>query len=50
MSKDITGIKKLKVERVKLEEKQEKEMVIEIGRQFSIETFVEKVNLVRIIL
>ncbi len=43
LSKDISGIKKLKVERVKMEEKQEKELVTEITRQFSIEHFVEKV-------
>lgn len=44
ISKDISGIKKLKVERVKMEEKQEKELVTEISRQFSIENFVEKVR------
>lgn len=44
MSKDIVGIKKLKVERVKLEEKHEKEMVTEITRQFSLDNFVEKVG------
>lgn len=44
ISKDISGIKKLKVERVKMEEKQEKELVTEISRQFSVENFVEKVR------
>lgn len=44
MSRDISGIKKMKVERVKMEEKQEKELVTEITRQFSVENFVEKVR------
>ncbi|XP_065216096.1 espin isoform X2 [Planococcus citri] len=43
MSRDISGIKKMKVERVKMEEKQEKELVTEITRQFSVENFVEKI-------
>lgn len=43
MSKDITGIKKLKVERAKVEEKQEKEMFSEITKQFTANNFVEKV-------
>lgn len=50
LSKDITGIKKLKVERVKMEEKQEKELVTEISRQFSIENFVEKVSHMRVVI
>lgn len=44
MSKDIIGIKKMKVERVKMEEKQEKEIMSEISRQFSVDVFVEKVG------
>ncbi|KAI5755731.1 hypothetical protein M8J77_019253 [Diaphorina citri] len=43
MSKDIIGIKKMKVERVKMEEKQEKEIMSEISRQFSVDVFVEKI-------
>lgn len=43
MSKDITGIKKMKVERVKIEEQQEKEIITEITRQLSTDSFVEKV-------
>jgi hypothetical protein len=43
MSKDITGIKKLKVERAKVEEQQEKEMFSEITRQLTTNSFVEKV-------
>jgi hypothetical protein len=43
MSKDITGIKKLKVERAKVEEQQEKEMFSEITRQLTANSFVEKV-------
>jgi hypothetical protein len=45
MSKDITGIKKLKVERAKVEEQQEKEMFSEITRQLTANSFVEKVGL-----
>ena len=44
MSKDILGIKKMKVERVKMEEKQEKELATEISRQFSVENFVGQVR------
>nr|CAD7441955.1 unnamed protein product [Timema bartmani] len=42
MSKDISGIKKLKVERAKVEERQEKEMFTEITKQLNANTFVEK--------
>lgn len=45
MSKDITGIKKLKVERAKVEEQQEKELFSEITRQLTANSFVEKVRL-----
>nr|CAD7430713.1 unnamed protein product [Timema monikensis] len=44
MSKDISGIKKLKVERAKVEERQEKEMFTEITKQLNANTFVEKVR------
>lgn len=44
MSKDITGIKKLKVERAKKEETLEKEIIQEISKQFSPTKFVEKVS------
>lgn len=44
MSKDISGIKKLKVERVKQEEKQGKEMASTISKQFTVDYFVDKVN------
>ncbi|XP_069684569.1 espin isoform X2 [Periplaneta americana] len=43
LSKDITGIKKLKVERAKVEEQQEKEMFTEITRQLTANSFVEKI-------
>lgn len=43
MSKDITGIKKLKVEQAKVQEKQEKELFTEITKQFTASSFVEKV-------
>ncbi|XP_065157498.1 espin [Atheta coriaria] len=43
MSKDITGIKKMKIERAKVEEKHEKEMYTEISKQYSTTNFVEKI-------
>lgn len=45
MSKDITGIKKMKIERSRAEEKQEKEIYVEISKQFTASNFVEKVNI-----
>lgn len=44
MSRDITGIKKMKVERAKKEETLEKELISEISKQFSPTKFVEKVS------
>lgn len=44
MSKDITGIKKMKLERAKVEQKHEKDMFSEITKQFSVNNFVEKVR------
>ena len=44
MSKDITGIKKLKVERARTEERQEKEIISEISKQLTATQFVEKVS------
>ncbi|XP_049817267.1 espin isoform X2 [Aethina tumida] len=43
MSKDITGIKKMKIERAKSEINKEKEMYTEISRQFTTTKFVEKI-------
>lgn len=43
-SKDITGIKKLKVERAKVEERNEKELFSEITRSLTANSFVEKVG------
>ncbi|XP_044739006.1 espin [Chrysoperla carnea] len=43
MSKDISGIKKMKVERAKTEETQVKEMFTEITKQFTVNNFVEKI-------
>ncbi|KAE8741673.1 hypothetical protein FOCC_FOCC012794 [Frankliniella occidentalis] len=43
MSKDITGIKKLKVERARTEERHEKEIISEISKQLTATQFVEKV-------
>lgn len=44
MSKDITGIRKMKIERAKNEEKNEKEIYSEITKQFTATNFVEKVS------
>lgn len=44
MSKDIPGIKKMKFERAKSDEKNEKELITEIGKQFTATNFVEKVS------
>ncbi|KAK4874203.1 hypothetical protein RN001_013563 [Aquatica leii] len=43
MSKDINGIKKMKIERAKVEERQEKEVYTEISKHFSVNHFVEKI-------
>lgn len=43
MSKDITGIKKMKIERAKCEVSKEKEIFTEITKQFTTTKFVEKV-------
>jgi hypothetical protein len=44
LSRDIPGIKKLKIERAKVEESKEKEMYTEISKQFTATKFVEKVS------
>lgn len=43
LSRDITGIKKMKIERAKNEESKEKEIISEISKQFTATNFVEKV-------
>lgn len=43
MSKDITGIKKLKVERAKMENLADKEIYSEFTKQFTASNFVEQV-------
>ncbi|XP_046407341.1 espin [Ischnura elegans] len=43
MSRDITGIKKLKVEKAKEEELQEKELFVEISKQLTADSFVQKI-------
>lgn len=45
MSKDITGIKKMKVERAKMENMVDKEVYSEFTKQFTANNFVEKVFL-----
>lgn len=49
LSKDIEGVKKMKVERLKSEANQEKEMVSEITKQLTANTLLEKVSLIYII-
>ncbi|CAH1981468.1 unnamed protein product [Acanthoscelides obtectus] len=44
MSRDIVGIKKMKMERAKTEESKEKEIFTEISRQFTTTRFVDKVK------
>lgn len=44
MSRDISGIKKLKVERAKKEENLGKEILTEISKQITVTKFVEKVG------
>lgn len=44
MSKDITGIKKLKVERARRESLQDKETFTEFTKRFTAENFVEQVS------
>lgn len=46
-SKDITGIKKMKVERAKIEDRQEKELYSDITKQFTANNFVDQVGKVR---
>ncbi|XP_058817286.1 uncharacterized protein LOC131680582 isoform X2 [Topomyia yanbarensis] len=43
MSKDIAGVKKLKVERAKLEDKQATEVYSEVARQFTTANYVDQV-------
>lgn len=44
MSRDIEGVKKMKVERAKTEEFKEKELVSEITKQFTANSLLEKVS------
>lgn len=44
MSRDITGIKKMKIEKAKTEQYKEKEIYSEISKQFTTTKFVEKVS------
>ncbi|XP_071051816.1 inversin-B-like isoform X2 [Onthophagus taurus] len=43
MSKDITGIKKMKIEKAKVDQKVEKEIYTEMTKQFTANNFVEKI-------
>ncbi|XP_071439414.1 uncharacterized protein f [Hetaerina americana] len=43
MSRDISGIKKLKVEKAKEEELHEKELFVEISKQLTADSFVQKI-------
>lgn len=43
MSKDITGIKKMKVERAKMDNRNS-EVYSDVNRQFSMQSFVDTVN------
>lgn len=48
LSRDITGIRKLKIERAKVEETEKKEIISEITKQFTATNFVEKVSKIAI--
>jgi len=43
MSKDLTGLKKMKMEKAKTEQTMEKEVIFEIRKQFTATNFVDKV-------
>ncbi|XP_055710515.1 caskin-1 isoform X2 [Phlebotomus papatasi] len=43
LSKDIPGIKKMKVERAKMEDRHEKELYMDISKQFTASNFVDQV-------
>ncbi|XP_066140535.1 espin [Euwallacea fornicatus] len=43
MSKDLTGLKKMKIEKAKTEESMEKEVIFEIRKQFTANNFVDKI-------
>lgn len=43
MSKDLTGLKKMKREKAKTEQTMEKEVIFEIRKQFTATNFVDKV-------
>lgn len=45
MSKDINGIKKMKVEKVKLDELSEKQKITEITKQLSPDNILDQVNI-----
>lgn len=44
MSKDIHGIKKMKVEKARMEDKHDKETYSELTRQFTANHFVDQVH------
>lgn len=44
-TKDIPGIKKLKVERAKVEKTQEQNLMSEISKAFSVTKFVDQVSI-----
>lgn len=46
MSKDITGIKKMKVEKAKMADKYEQQHYSEITKQFTASRFVDQVNII----
>ncbi|XP_050297734.1 espin isoform X2 [Anthonomus grandis grandis] len=43
MSKDLTGVKKMKIEKAKTEQTMEREVIFEIKKQFTATNFVEKI-------
>lgn len=50
MSKDINGIKKMKVEKVKMDEMSEKQKINEITKQLSPDNIIDQVNMITLYL
>ncbi|ENN81708.1 hypothetical protein YQE_01913, partial [Dendroctonus ponderosae] len=45
MSKDLTGLKKMKIEKAKTEQTLEREVIVEIRKQFTANNFIEKASI-----
>lgn len=45
MSKDLTGLKKMKIEKAKTEQTLEREVIVGIRKQFTANNFIEKASI-----